>query len=84
MNKRHAATLKFHAWFTLILASICLIVVAFVPSISLFVALAFFVLYVAGNTALHLRHKTFSRDILIEYALVSIVALIVLVGAVSL
>ncbi len=73
--------IRFHTWFTIVLALVSLGIIFFVPDISLFVALIFLILYVAGNGLIHVKNKTFTRDILIEYGLVAAVVLIVVFGA---
>lgn len=81
-NRRPSPSqVRFHTWFTVCLALISLALIFFVPNISLFVALIFLILYVAGNGLIHVQNKTFTRDIIIEYALVAAVVLIVVVGA---
>ena len=81
MKQKHTTSLKFHTWFTLILAIASIVIILVIPDIGLFVALVFLALYVAGNGLLHAGHGTLTRDILIEYGLVAVVVLIVLVGA---
>ncbi len=81
MRKTQIQRLPFHTWFTIGLAALSLIIMMLVPSATLLVVLAFLLFYVGGNGLIHARAKTLTRDILIEYVLVAVVALVVLVGA---
>lgn len=82
-KSRIARQRVFHLWFTFGLAIISSGVIVLVPSASLFIVLAFLFVYVAGNGLIHARAQTLTRDILIEYGLVALVALVVLIGAVG-
>ncbi|GEM_PF-756479 len=73
----------FHFWFTCSLAVLSIGIIVLVPSASLLIVLAFLLAYVAGNGLIHARAQTLTRDILIEYGLVAVVALVVLIGAVG-
>lgn len=73
---------KLHTWYTVILGVISLIILLIAPNISLFVVLGMLLLYVGGNGIIHVRSKTISRDALLEYGLVALVAFFVLIGAV--
>lgn len=81
MKKQQYKHSRFHAWYTLGLSLASIVVIVLAPSVSLFIALGFLLLYVAGNGLIHVRSKTLSRDIIFEYALVALVALFVLLGA---
>lgn len=81
MKRQHYERSKFHTWYTLGLSLVSILVIVIVPSISLFIVLGFLLLYVGGNGFLHAKAKTLSRDIIFEYALVALVALFVLLGA---
>lgn len=82
MRAIHFKTLKFHSLYSILLALVCIGVIIIFPSISLAIASAFLVLYVAGNGVIHARNGTLNRDSILEYVLLSIVALVLIVGAV--
>jgi hypothetical protein len=82
MKAIHFKTMKFHSFYSLLLAFICIGVIIIFPSISLAIASAFLVLYVAGNGVIHAKNGTLNRDSVLEYVLLSIVAIVLIVGAV--
>jgi hypothetical protein len=49
--------------------------------VSSLLIIATVLVYVAGNTLLHIRHHDFRRETLYEYLLVSAAVLVVLLGA---
>lgn len=81
MRKQQHRSLKLHTLFSIILAIVFVVVIAIVPEYSLFGAAGFLVMYVAGNGIIHYKKNRLSRDTLIEYVLVSLAALVVLIGA---
>lgn len=83
MKKIHLPSLKIHTIFSLVLAIVLLVVLVFVPSISLFAVAMFVVLYVSGNGIIHSKKNELKRDTLVEYVLVSIIVIVVVIGAVS-
>lgn len=76
-------SLKIHTIFSLVLAIILLVVLIVAPSISLFAAMLFVVLYVSGNGIIHSKKNELSRDTIVEYILVSAIVIVVVIGAVS-
>lgn len=82
MKKAHYKSLKFHTFYSLILALVFLMVLFFEPDFSLGISMVFLVLYVGGNGLIHARNNKLDRDILIEYFLLSIIMLVIIVGAV--
>ena len=78
----HHKKWRLHTWYTIILGVVSLIVLIIAPNISLFVVLGMLLLYVGGNGIIHARAKTISKDALLEYGLVALVAFFVLIGAV--
>lgn len=82
MRKKHFRSLKFHSLYSILLALVCIATLIMFPSISLAIASTFLVLYVSGNGIIHAKNGTLNRDAVIEYVLLSIVAIILVVGAV--
>lgn len=82
MKKQHLPTLKFHTIYTIVLSLVFAGIIVFVPDITLFAAVFFLILYVAGNGIIHSRNNELRHDSLIEYIIVSLVALVVLFGAI--
>jgi len=81
-KNHHTKRWKLHTIYTIVLGVISLAIIIIAPNISLFVVLGMLLLYVGGNGIIHARAKTISRDALLEYGLVALVAFFVLVGAV--
>lgn len=81
MRKQHHAKLKFHTIFSIVIAAVLVAVLIFVRDVALGVAIVLLLAYVAGNGIIHTRHSVLSRDTLAEYVLLSLVVLIVLIGA---
>lgn len=82
MKKIHHASLKFHTLYSIVLSVIFLVVLLIVRDVSLGVAMFFLVLYVVGNGIIHARKSELKQDTILEYVLVSIIALTVIVGVV--
>ena len=80
MKKRHVRSLKFHTLYTIGLSVLFLGIILLAPEITLFAAVVFLLLYVGGNGIIHSRNNELSRDSLVEYIIVSLVALVVLLG----
>lgn len=83
MKKIHLPSLKIHTIFSLALAVVLLAVIIIAPSISLFAVALFVVLYISGNGIIHSKKNELKRDTLVEYILVSIIVIVVVIGAVS-
>lgn len=82
MRKRHHVSLKFHTGYTLVLAIIFVAVIIFKPDIALAGSMVFLILYIVGNGIIHSRKNVLSRDTIVEYCIVSAIALVVLIGAI--
>ena len=80
MRKQHHAKLKFHAIYSIAIATILVAVLVFVRDLTLGIATALLLAYVAGNGIIHTKHNILSRDTLVEYVLVSLVVIIVITG----
>lgn len=78
MNPIHHATLKFHTIYSLIIATAFITMMLLLRDIALGLALLFLFLYIAGNGIIHSKNNKLSRDMIIEYVLVSLVVLVIL------
>lgn len=74
MKKRHIQKLKFHTIFTIVITLLFIIVCMIVRDISLAIAMLFLGVYITGNGIIHVRHNELSRDTLIEYILIGLIA----------
>jgi hypothetical protein len=83
MKKLHYKSLKFHTVYSFVLAVVFLIMIIVVPDISLGLAMAFLILYVAGNGLIHTRNNELKRDTLMEYIILSIIVFVVIIGALN-
>jgi hypothetical protein len=83
MKKRRQKPLNVHVLYSVVLAAVFLVVIITRPDVSLYMTMVFFVLYILGNGALHAKKGMLSRDVLIEYIVLSLVVLVVLIGAIS-
>jgi hypothetical protein len=81
MKKRHIQKLKFHTIFTIIITIIFLIVLCIVKDISFAITMLFLGAYIAGNGIIHIRHNTLSRDAIVEYVLVTVIAAVLLTSS---
>jgi len=79
MRPEHHLTLKFHTIYSIGLAFIFVIMMLVFKSFALGIALVFLLLYVAGNGIIHVKNNKLTRDTIIEYALVSLVVLVILI-----
>jgi len=83
MKKVHYKSLKFNTIYSLILAIIFLIVIIAIPDIMLGVSMAFLILYVTGNGLIHARNNELERDTIVEYFVISFIALIILIETIK-
>ena len=83
MKKNNYKSLRFNTIFSLTIAIIFLIIIINYPDILLGIAMVFLILYVAGNGLIHAKYNNLNHDTLVEYIVVSIIALIVLIGAIA-
>ena len=75
--------MKFNTIYSVSLAIVSVGLLIAFPDLSLIIACAFLVMYVAGNGVIHWHHGTLSRDAIIEYIILSLVALVLVWGALS-
>jgi hypothetical protein len=83
MKKQHYRKFKFHTIFSIILSTTFLIVLLFVRDLSFGIAVIFLCAYVIGNGIIHVKNNELSRDTIIEYIIVSMIAAIVIIGSFS-
>lgn len=81
MRRHHHKTLKFHLIYTIVISLICVVIVALKPDIYLAVSAGLLILYVGGNGIIHTRKNELSRDSLLEYVFVAVIALVLLGSA---
>jgi hypothetical protein len=81
MKKIHRKSLKFHSIYSIAISIIFLVIIASVKDITLGAATVFLLLYIVGNGIIHTKNNELARDTLIEYALVSAIVLIIILGA---
>lgn len=80
MRQAHHSSLKFHTIYSVSLAVVFIVAMLFLRDIALGLTMLFLLLYVAGNGIIHSRHNKITRDTILEYILVSLVALVLLLG----
>jgi hypothetical protein len=83
MKKKHRASLKFHTIYSIVLSVIFLVIILLERDITLAATEIFLILYVAGNGIIHSKNNELRRDTLIEYILISAIALVMLVGTIT-
>lgn len=83
MKKKHYKTLKFHTIYSFVLAIIFLIIIIIVPDISLGLTMSFLILYVGGNGLIHAQNNELAHDTLVEYIVISIIAMIIIIGTIK-
>lgn len=83
MKKTHAASLKLHTLYSAALLVIFVAVFFIDRNLTLMATMIFFTLYVAGNSVIHARNNTLTKDILVEYIILAIVMFVVVLGAIT-
>lgn len=81
MKKIHRSSLKFHTIYSIALSVIFLVIILSVRDITLGATMVFLLLYIIGNGIIHTRKNELKRDTLLEYILVSIIVLVIIMGA---
>jgi len=84
MKKLHYQKLKFHTIYSVSLSVIFLGVLLFVRDLSFGIAVLFLCSYVFGNGIIHVKNNELSRDTIVEYVIVSLIATVVIIGSLSL
>lgn len=74
--------MKFHTIFSITLAVILLVVIILRPSWLLVACCLLLIAYVTGNGVIHAKKSQLTRDGLLEYVLVALIALAIIAGAV--
>jgi len=83
MKKIHHKSQKFHTIYNIIICSIFVIIIIFFHDISLIASTIFLLFYVTGNGLIHATKNELNRDTILEYMILSIIALIILVNTFS-
>lgn len=81
MKKIHQKTLKYHTVYNFILVLIFLAIVIIKKDALFVTAVIFLIFYITGNGIIHSKHNELKRDTLIEYIIVSAIAMIILVDS---
>lgn len=83
MKKIHHKSQKFHTIYNIIICTIFVIIIIFYHNISLVASTVFLLFYVTGNGLIHATKNELNRDTILEYMILSIIALIILVNTFS-
>jgi membrane-anchored protein YejM (alkaline phosphatase superfamily) len=83
MKSKHHKSLKFHTIFSIMLSIIFIAVLLINQDITLFTSAVFLLIYITGNGLIHSKTNKLSRDTMIEYIILSIIALLILLGTIS-
>ena len=83
MKKIHHKSLKFHTIYSVVLSVVFLLIIVLINQATLAATMIFLLLYIIGNGIIHTRKNELTRDAVIEYILVSIIVLIVILGAIN-
>ncbi len=81
MKKQHHKSLKLHTIFNLVTWSLYLLIILLNTNLTLIISTVFLLVYITGNGLIHSRHNQLTRDILIEYIILSVIALVILLNA---
>ncbi len=81
MKKIHVPTLKIHTIFNVIVWALYLTIILIYTDATLIISTVFLLVYITGNGLIHSRKNQLSRDTLIEYIILSLIALIILADA---
>jgi hypothetical protein len=81
MKKIHLQSLKLHTIFNVIVWMLYLAVILICTDATLVVSVVFLLIYITGNGLIHSRKNQLSRDTLVEYVILSLIALIILADA---
>lgn len=81
MKKIHHKSLKFHTLYSIALSIILLAVIVMVRDITLGITMFLLLAYIVGNGIIHSKKNELQRDTILEYIIVSVIVLIVIIGA---
>lgn len=83
MKKKHHSSLKFHTIYSIILSVVFLAIILVRHDLTLGLTMVFLTLYIVGNGIIHTTKSELKRDTLVEYVLVSIIIMIMTIGAIK-
>lgn len=81
MKKEHQKSLKIHSIYNLLIAIIFIVLIIVKREIALTISALFLLFYIAGNSFIHSKKNLLDRDTLIEYIILSIIAIVILTSA---
>lgn len=81
MKKRHQKTLKFHTIYNVALGLIFITIILLEADIALLASMIFLFSYIVGNGIIHARQNELGKDTCLEYIILSVVVLVVIIGA---
>ena len=80
MRKQHHVSLKWHTVFTALVSVAAVVLIFLLPDAAFIIGFGFLVLYIAGNGLIHYKKGTSHRDTWIEYGILTLLAVILLLG----
>lgn len=81
MRKVHHNSLKIHTVFNIIIWTLYSLILVFNSNATLIISVIFLLIYITGNGLIHSKKNQLSRDTLVEYIILSAIALVILVNA---
>lgn len=81
MKKMHLKSLKIHTIFNVIVWTLYLTIIFIYTDATLIVSTVFLLIYITGNGLIHSHKNQLSRDTLIEYIILSLIAFVILADA---
>lgn len=81
MKREHHKTLKIHTIYNIVISLIFVTVILFERDVALLAATIFLLVYVTGNGIIHTSKNKLTHDTLVEYIVLSGIALLLLFNA---
>lgn len=81
MKRQHYKTFKIHTLYNIVISAVFVAIIILERDTALLAATVFLLFYLAGNGIIHTSKNKLDHDTLIEYVLLSGIALILLVNA---
>lgn len=82
MKQKISKKLRIHQIFNIIISAIFIIAILINRDATLFTSVIFLVVSIVGNGIIHGRNDSLTRDTIIEYVIVAIIALVILLGSI--
>ena len=82
MKKIHIPTLKLHTIFNAVVWVLYLTIIFIYTDATLIISTVFLLIYITGNGLIHSRKNQLSRDTLVEYIILSLIAFVILADAI--